>query len=85
MHSILSNSLLAEGNSFEKAPDNVSIILEELLCHGNEDGISNCAHAPYNSSDCRHWGDAGVVCTGNCMRILLGQPMNMFYVCHLLD
>ncbi|XP_077989453.1 scavenger receptor cysteine-rich domain-containing protein DMBT1-like [Glandiceps talaboti] len=40
------------------------ILLDEVVCAGNESSIFQCKHVGWKSSDCRHSEDAGVRCSG---------------------
>jgi hypothetical protein len=55
--------LALKGSNFDIGDANVSIFVDEILCHGPENGISNCPHGPLNQTDCSHYEDAGVVCS----------------------
>ena len=44
---------------------NYSILLDNLMCEGNENSLLDCAtDVPIGSSDCEHSEDAGVRCEG---------------------
>ncbi|XP_074229590.1 scavenger receptor cysteine-rich domain-containing protein DMBT1-like isoform X46 [Camelus bactrianus] len=40
------------------------IVLDELQCSGNETYLWSCPRNPWNTHNCRHYEDAGVICTG---------------------
>ena len=53
-----------DGGNFPFNDSNAVVWLDEVLCHGYEDGISNCAHLPFGDVTCYlHDSDAGVICT----------------------
>lgn len=41
-----------------------NIFLDEILCTGDEERLSDCHHEAGNSHDCTHAEDAGVRCGG---------------------
>ena len=44
--------------------------LSDLECTGTEEALSECNHPGWAFDDCSHVEDAGVVCSGKCMRAL---------------
>lgn len=43
---------------------NGSIVLDDLLCLGNEENLFQCGITTYGQHDCSHLEDAGVICGG---------------------
>ncbi|XP_064596276.1 deleted in malignant brain tumors 1 protein-like isoform X1 [Liolophura sinensis] len=41
------------------------ILLDDVVCSGNETRISQCSHAPWGNNKCRHGQDLGLVCTND--------------------
>ena len=39
-----------------------AIILDELLCNGDEEALTGCLHNGYGNHNCGHREDAGVIC-----------------------
>ena len=53
--------------------------LDDVLCFGYENGISNCAHPPFSDSYCSsYYPDAGVICSGE----RVAQPCQL--LCNVL-
>ena len=42
----------------------VPILLDEVLCLGDELALSQCHHRDFGVHDCSHYEDAGVICQG---------------------
>ncbi|CAJ1075388.1 LOW QUALITY PROTEIN: uncharacterized protein LOC124998123 [Xyrichtys novacula] len=45
------------------------IFLDDVACSGSEGGLSFCRHAGFGTHNCGHSKDAGVVCSGNQIRL----------------
>ena len=45
------------------APSSRRIWLDNVRCNGTESFLSECDANPWGNHNCRHWEDAGVVCT----------------------
>jgi len=44
------------------ANNSVPIYLDDVLCLGDEQALSQCHHRPFGEHNCYHGKDAGVVC-----------------------
>lgn len=51
-------------NSFHTISTGVPILLDEILCLGDELALSQCHHRQFGVHDCSHYEDAGVICQG---------------------
>jgi len=49
------------------------ILLDDVKCTGSESSLTQCAHSP--SHNCRHQEDAGVICLGKSIYVLLRSKM----------
>lgn len=57
-----SSTPLAVGSAVFGAGDG-PVWITDLACTGTEANIANCRHSAYGVTKCRHYEDAGVVCT----------------------
>ena len=48
------------GNAF--GPGNGSIWLDDVICDGNEESISDCSHRPWGEHNCLHSEDVSIDC-----------------------
>ena len=46
------------------APYSTPILLDDVLCLGDEEAVSQCHHRDWGKNNCGHYKDAGVVCQG---------------------
>uniref|UniRef100_A0A6I8RYW5 SRCR domain-containing protein n=1 Tax=Xenopus tropicalis TaxID=8364 RepID=A0A6I8RYW5_XENTR len=53
------------------------IWLDEVSCKGHEQALQDCFSVRWNRSDCHHKEDAGVICTGSNIPILLGVLLKL--------
>lgn len=53
-------------NSYFGQGDNMSILLDDVMCYGNETSMESCRSITSLTSDieCSHLEDAGVICNG---------------------
>ena len=49
---------------FNTISSTLPILLDEVLCLGNEEGLSQCHYRNWGLHDCSHYQDAGVICQG---------------------
>ena len=49
---------------YKSLNSSVPILLDEVLCLGDELGLSQCHHRDWGLHDCSHYEDAGVICQG---------------------
>lgn len=47
------------------------ILLDNVICRGNETNIEFCRHRPWGTSNCRHSEDVGVVCGSRKYRFMV--------------
>ena len=69
------------------SPDNHSILLDDLVCSGNENSLLECPRVPsadVGVSDCSHSEDAGVRCEGVYVRALVLFTGRLYTVSYLL-
>ena len=59
------NASYGEGNG--------DILLDDVVCSGNEENLLECVHNPLFTTNCIHSEDAGVNC--------LGVFVNVLYMC----
>ena len=50
-----------------------TIMLDNVACTGTEESIADCYHRGYQTSDCSHTEDAGVICIEG--KIILTGPL----------
>ena len=43
-----------------------SVLLDDVVCVGNETSLLACSHSGFGEHSCRHIQDAGVVCSCEC-------------------
>ena len=62
-----------------------SILLDNLVCRGNEGSLLNCAsNVTIGNSNCQHSEDAGVRCEGKMKTInYLSILQKIYYIYHL--
>jgi len=41
-----------------------NVLLDNVVCTGDEENIAQCRHRGFNVSNCNHDEDAGVICSG---------------------
>ena len=39
-----------------------TIWIDDVLCRGSEEGLSQCLHSGWGVHNCRHYEDASVIC-----------------------
>ena len=49
---------------FITSSSTLPILLDEVLCLGNEEGLSQCHYRNWGLHDCSHYQDASVICQG---------------------
>lgn len=57
-------SIATTGSPSLGANMNISIYLDNIVCHGDELTLLMCAHNPVGEHNCDHTEDAGVRCQG---------------------
>ena len=58
-------ALLALSRSpYRVLSNSVPILLDEVLCFGDEQGLSQCHHRDWGIHNCGHYKDAAVICQG---------------------
>ena len=58
-------ALLALSRSpYRVLSNSVPILLDEVLCFGDEQGLSQCHHRDWGIHNCGHYEDAAVICQG---------------------
>lgn len=58
-------ALLALSRSPYRVPSySIPILLDDVLCFGDEQGLSQCHHRDWGVHNCGHYKDAAVICEG---------------------
>ena len=58
-------ALLALSRSPYRVPSySIPILLDDVLCFGDEQGLSQCHHRDWGIHNCGHYEDAAVICEG---------------------
>ena len=58
------DSLALKGGFFVSGSQSQEILLDNVVCQGNESSLLNCGHEPVGVHNCDHSEDAGVRCEG---------------------
>ena len=58
------------------------IWLDEVICNGNEDFLTQCQYDDLQQHDCTHYEDAGVVCQGECITLTTQKKDLLFSLFH---
>lgn len=48
---------------FPKGENLKMILLDDVVCNGNEANIDSCTHGDIGYHDCHHYEDVGVICS----------------------
>lgn len=47
---------------FGQGSNDTPILLDDVICQGDENDIDSCLHLPWGSHNCQHSEDVGVIC-----------------------
>ena len=71
-------ALLALSRSPYRVPSySIPILLDDVLCFGDEQGLSQCHHRDWGIHNCGHYEDAAVICEG--MHVYTPTVLIMIY------